>query len=103
MARLTVVLPATHNTEMLGLQALRHMAQPARRSLAVSVPCENATKPKAGMPEALRGAACQRSAGVGAGHPPPKAGPSGSGPLTWWALEKWEGVLGFGREGVLRG
>lgn len=57
--------------------------------------------PKPGMREPLWGAVCQRSAGVGAGHPPPKADPLGLGPFTWWALEKWEGFSGFGREGVL--
>jgi len=100
-ARLTVVHCATTTSDRPCRGWRGCAVRPAARSLGVSYPRETSTNPKAESWEAMRGAACGRSVGVGAGHPPPKAGAIGPGGLTWLPLEKWEGFSAF--VGVTRG
>lgn len=106
MVRLTVVLPTTTLTSGVGLEALNRGGLAAAPSTQGSVLRGFGLNPKGDGPKALRGAGCGRAAGVGAGHPPPKAGPTAPGGLTCLPLEKWEAsrvLAGGGAGEVLRG
>jgi len=98
--RLTVVLSASPSLSYPPPERRADAIHPASRSFPVSRYGETTKNPDAECLKPSAGAAYGVSAGVGAGHPPSKAGGHAARPLTWWGLEKWGAFLVFGREGV---